>query len=182
MDKLKIFKISPKCYSQKGFDERGCYGCNCTDSCCKYGADFDKEAYELVLQNKDLIEPLLNQPIQKCFGKRTSGDKEYLGGNSIRCLEGETGFCIFHKKTGKGCILYELVTSKDINRRIIPSICRLFPLSWKKGELKVYDEEKYERIPRKCNCKEVENITTKNIFETQKQEIEDIFEFDESLN
>ncbi|NUM37158.1 MAG: hypothetical protein HUU50_21655 [Candidatus Brocadiae bacterium] len=180
-NKIKILKISQKCYSQRGFDDRGCYGCKCDDSCCKYGADFDKTSYDLVIQYRHLIEPLIHQQIEKCFENNFSGDPEFLGQNSIRSLLGENGFCSFHKKNAKGCILYELALGKKIDKRIIPSICRLFPLSWFHGELLVYHEQPNAVIPHDCNCIETENSTFKNILETQKNEILDIFDLDPEL-
>lgn len=175
--KIKISRISKKCYEQKGFDEKGCYGCKCKDSCCRFGADFDQEAYDLVLANRQVIEKNIGQKIETCFETRPSGDPEYLGKNSIRSKKNESGFCVFHAKSGKGCILYKLVLSGEIaNRRIIPSICRLFPLTWNNGVLQVYDEQENSTIPADCNCLEKSNNTTKNILETQKHELDDIFE------
>jgi hypothetical protein len=76
--------------------------------------------------------------------------------------------------------LYQLVQSEKIkNKRIIPSICRLFPLTWDNKELKVYDEQQGCIIPTDCNCIESSNKTKDNIFETQKQEINDIFDINE---
>lgn len=175
--KIKILKISKKCYSQKGFNEKGCYGCKCDDSCCKYGADFDQEAFDLVIQNRQVLEKYLEKEIKDCFEATFSKDSEYLGGNSIRSIKGDNGFCVFHNKQGKGCLLYQLVQSEEIsNKRIIPSICRLFPLSWDKSELKIYDEQDNSIIPIDCNCIEDENKTEKSILETQKKEIDDIFD------
>lgn len=178
-DKIKITEISKQCYLHKGFDKHGCYNCNCKDLCCKlrkdrYGADFDKESYELVIKNKRIIEPLMNIKIENCFEKTFTGEKDFLGKNSIRSLKGKDGFCIFHKKKSRGCILYDLVMQKKVSRRIIPSICRLFPLSWEKGKLVVYNELKGEVIPVSCNCEDPKNHTKKNLLDTQKKEIKDI--------
>lgn len=183
--KIKISKISERCYSQKGFDNRGCYGCNCDDSCCKFGADFDKESYDLVIKNKEIIEPLIECKIEKCFDSEFSNDKEYLGENSIISLKGKNGYCVFHNKNKKGCVLYELVITKGISKRMIPSICRLFPLSWENGTIVVYDEleekEPYPltTIPLDCNCLELNNTTSNNLVITQKKEMDDIFDMDD---
>lgn len=176
--KIKISKISEKCYLQKGFDDRGCYGCDCNDSCCRYGADFDLESYKLVVLNKNLIEPLIGIKVDKCFEKKFSNDQEFLGKNSIRSLRAKNGFCVFHNKRDKGCILYELVGEKGLDRRIIPSICRLFPLTWADGELIVYDEQKDARIPGDCNCMEKRSVLSAGTLETQRKEINDIFDID----
>lgn len=177
MQKIPLSKIDPKCFVQKGFDERGCYGCSCDDSCCKFGADFDKAAFDLVVAHRSVVEPLVGRKVELCFKKQFSGDCEYLGGDAIKSVKGENGFCVFHNKEGKGCILYGLVSAKGLDRRIIPSICRLFPLSWGGGKLVVYDSYK-GHIPADCNCLDPTNLTTKSIWETQKDEIEDIFAID----
>ena len=183
--KIKISRISEKCYTHKGFDSRGCYGCSCNDSCCKNGADFDKEAYDLVIQNKTFIEPLVEAKVEDCFESKFSNDKAFLGEDSVASLISTNGFCVFHNKNGKGCTLFELSVTKGIDIRIIPSTCRLFPLSWENGSLIVYDEmeniDNYllSTIPIDCNCMEPENTTSNGLLNTQKTVIDDIFDFDE---
>jgi hypothetical protein len=176
MQKIRISKVSKQSFIQKGFDSKGCTGAICNDLCCRYGVDFDHESYDLLISNRILIEKLVSRRIEDCFETRWSNDKEFLGKNAIRCLTNNAGYCFFHKIDGRGCVLYELSYSKNISRRIIPSICRLFPLTWESGELYVYNEkEEYIKFYG-CNCFEPENITSKNLFESQKNEIEDIFE------
>ena len=154
-----------------------CYGCKCNDSCCKYGADFDKKSYDLIKKHKILVEDRINININDCFDNVFSGDMEFIGGNSIRSLVGADGYCVFHNKNGKGCILYEIVNNnKHISKILIPSICRLFPLSWENVKLIVYTEQRDSIIPIDCNCLDINNKTTKNILETQKNELIDIIE------
>jgi hypothetical protein len=170
MKKIRITKISEEAYSQKGFDQRGCYGTGCNDMCCVGGCDVDKEAYDIILKNRKIIEEELCIRIEDCFKKQWSGDKEYLGGNSIESQESESTMCIFHLKSRKGCILYKLVTEKKLPRRAIPTICRLYPLNWDNG--KIYVDGEIEKV---CNCLK-DNKTTKTIIETQQKEMKDIFE------
>lgn len=180
-NKIKISKISSQCFQQKGFDERSCFGCGCNDSCCKFGADFDKESYDLVVAHRELIEPLIARRIEDCFDQCFSNDEEFLGANSIRSVIGETGFCSFHNRTGKGCVLYQLVYANGITRRILPSICKLFPLSWRKGELLYYTEigdDNMPALPADCNCADAGNQTLRTILLTQANEINDLFEID----
>ncbi len=175
MNKIKINKISKEVYQTKGFDEKGCYGCSCDDACCKYGCDVDKESLILIFENRNIIESKTGIKLENCFERKFSNDKEFLGKNSKVSKIGKNGYCIFHKKEGKGCNLYEVVLENKINRRLIPSICRMFPISWDKGRIIMYDEMGIE-IPPTCNIFDKENATIKNIFETQKNEMEDIFE------
>ena len=158
-------------HSFRGIDEDGCLLAECDDSCCKYGADVDKESYKLIYENKEVIEKKIGFSIDKCFKKRWLDDTHYLGGNAIETRVGSTGFCMFHDAKGKGCVLYKLVHEKNLSRRLIPSICRLYPLTWENGELIVTDD-----VYPSCNCMKKDKFA-KSIFATQKKEIDDIFHF-----
>ncbi len=173
MDKIKISKIAEEVHALRGFDEQGCLGSPCGDICCEHGADVDREAFDLILKHKDKIEYLNNIKFEDFFEGEWSGDSDFLGGNSIRSKVGASGRCIFRVPDNKGCILFKLVMQEGLPRRIIPSICRLFPLTWDNGLLEYYDKG---NIPITCNCLEIENTTTKSVFETQQDAIEDIFE------
>ena len=170
INKIKITKIDEQVYKQKGFDHRGCYGCDCDDACCKFGADFDKESYDLVMQFSNEIEALLDHKYKKedWFENEWSGDTEYLGGNSIRSKTRADGFCMFHKVNARGCVLYELCMKKGLPKRLIPTICRLYPLNWDKGVLMVSDHKEPA-----CNVYAKDNDTRRSLFETQKAEIDD---------
>jgi hypothetical protein len=173
MHKIKISKISEDVYSHKGFDKNGCVGCQCTDQCCLHGADVDKEAYDLIKHYREQIERMTTIAFEDLFEDTWSGETDFLGGNSIRSRVGETGYCIFHFTEHKGCILFKLAFHDGLPKRIIPSICRLFPLTWNNGSLEYYRKE---AIPFTCNCLEPANRTTKSVFQTQKEAIADIFE------
>jgi hypothetical protein len=173
MKKIKITKIADAVYAQKGFDEHGCIRCRCTDLCCENGADVDKEAYDLIKIYKERIERLSNLKFVDFFENAWSGDGDFLGGNSIRSKVGKAGFCIFRFPEQKGCILFKLALEDGLPRRIIPSICRLFPLTWNNETLEYYARE---HVPGICNCLEAPSSNGRSIFETQKEAIEDIFE------
>ena len=173
MKKIKITKIDGAVYAHKGFDEHGCIRSRCTDLCCAYGADVDREAYELIKQHKERIELLNTAAFEDFFENAWSGDEDFLGGDSIRSRVGKDGHCIFRLPEQKGCILFKLAVEEGLPRRIIPSICRLFPLTWNNETLEYYAQE---HVPQLCNCLEVHNTEGRSIFETQKEAIEDIFE------
>ncbi len=184
MDKIKITEIDKRVYLQKGYDGRGCYNTKCEDKCCLGGCDVDKESYDLIFENRTLIESELGINLDKCFRQGWSGDKEFLGGDSIWSEEHPTkseeckfGLCIFHIPDRKCCVLYKLVNEKSLPRRLIPTICRLYPLNWDKGKLYVYED-----IEPSCNCSQEQNKTKKNAFEIQKHEIDEIFEIECPLN
>ena len=177
MNKIKLSKISKKCNTQKGFNNKGCFGCSCKDLCCfDANVDFDKESYELFMKYKALIEPIIKKPIEACFEKGWYNESDYLGGNMKGAINNKDGYCIFHNEGGKGCILFNIVLENKLSQRMIPSICRLFPLSWMDGELVVYDEDGEDIIPPECNCMDPKNKTKKTVLDTQKKAVEDIFE------
>jgi hypothetical protein len=68
--------------------------------------------------------------------------------------------------------LYKLVNEKGLPRRLIPTICRLYPLTWGNQELFIAED-----LYSKCNCTH-KNCSSKNILETQKEEVEDIFDIE----
>jgi hypothetical protein len=173
MNKIRITEISAEVYAHKGFDEQGCMGSPCRDICCEYGADVDKEAYDLIWEHREEIERISNARFEEFFEPDWSGDRDFLGGNSIRSKVGSAGCCIFRLPEQKGCILFKLAAEERLPRRIIPSICRLFPLTWNNEALEYYEKE---NIPVTCNCLELRNRTERTVFETQQEAIEDIFE------
>lgn len=176
MSKIKISTISGKCLSQKGFGHGGCIGSGCGDACCRYGADFDRAAFDLVFKHRELIEPVIGKSLESCFEDEWSGERDFLGGDSVRSNVGPSGYCAFHTPQGKGCVLYKIVFNNDISRRIVPSVCRLYPLTWGSGELAVYDEDG-DIIEPDCVCLDPDKSSPHNLLITQKHEIEDIFEF-----
>jgi len=173
MKKIIITRIDGAVYAHRGFDENGCIKAQCTDMCCLYGADVDRETYELIKEHKARIERISGTTFEDFFENAWSGDKDFLGGNSIRSRLGKEGCCIFRFPEQKGCILFKLAIEDGLSRRIIPSICRLFPLTWNNETLEYYA---LEHVPQACNCLEAQNREGRSIFETQKEAIEDIFE------
>ena len=168
-NKITITNISEEVLKKKGFDNSGCYGCACNDSCCRYGCDVDKESYDLIFQNREIIEKRIGIKLENCFEKEWSCDREYLGNNSID-TKTIGSHCVFKLKDKRGCILFHLAFDNNISKRIIPSICRLYPLTWGGGELMITDD--YEKD---CSCLREDNKTSKTILETQMEQIKDIF-------
>lgn len=173
MSKIKINKICEECLKQKGFDQRGCYGTDCNDACCKYGCDVDKEAYELIKKNRKLIEELTERKFSQLFSGTFVADPEYPGGSYIRSKKNKiTGYCVFHKKDEKGCLLYSLVINGKFPSKMIPLICKLYPIEWDKGAFKV---DKLEI--NTCNIFRKDNKTKKSIMETQKEVLDEFFDY-----
>jgi hypothetical protein len=179
--KIKISKISEDCFTQKGFPEgpfNTCLTCKCGDSksggaCCELGVHVDKESYDLIIQNKDYFEKKFNRKIEDCFENWTD-DIEFLGKGGIltKCLDGS---CIFRTLSKNGCEIVNFALNNNVSKRIIPTACRIYPLSWDEGELFVCTPEKH------CVCSQKNNNNKKSIYYTQKEELEDVFEFDENI-
>jgi hypothetical protein len=170
MKKIPLKDIDEEVLSFRGIDGDGCFRTACDDECCKFGADVDKESYDLIFEYREFIEEAIGFRIEKCFKKRWLDDSHYLGGNAVETRVGARGFCMFHAAEGKGCVLYRLVQEEDLPRRLIPSICRLYPLTWEDGELMVADA-----VHASCNCLKKEAFA-KSILATQWREVEDIFD------
>jgi hypothetical protein len=173
MNKIIIKKISKEVCEQNGFDNRGCYGTPCNDSCCIGGCDVDKESYDLIMENRKDIEQELGIKSKKFFKGKWSNDKDYLGENSIESQERTDGQCVFHLAEGKGCVLYKLVNEKKINRRMIPTICRVYPLNWDNGLLYIDGD-----MEKTCNC--TCNQSKEKILKTQEKELDDVFDINTS--
>ncbi len=175
MKKIPINKVADEVFQKKGFDKKGCYGCSCDDECCKFGADIDKESYDLIFHNREIIEKELGIDLDESFDETdTSVNSDYLGGGHHRSITRPDGFCVFHNIGTKGCLLYKLAIEKKLSKRIIPTICRVYPLTWNDERLHIE-----EWIPDACNCLEIDNDAS-HLFDTQKHEIDDIFEISDS--
>ncbi len=175
MKKISIHSIDKTVHSFRGIDEQGCFRTECDDECCKYGADVDKESHDLIFENREIIEAQIGQRLEKCFEKRWLNDDSYLDGNAIETRVGRNGFCVFHMPAGKGCALYKIVHEKGLPRRLIPSICRLYPLTWSEGELRIADD-----LYPTCNCMK-KDAFKKSILTTQMKEVMDIFKIKTNL-
>lgn len=190
MNKIKIHTVEEGVYKQKGFSDGpmvGCLNCPCGKdkkggACCRYGCDVDKESYELIYKNRKLVEKELGlgkAEFDECFEKKWSGDKEFFGGDSIRAKKSKkTGYCVFHYKDKKGCALVALVLKHKLNWRMVPTICKLYPITWGYGVLGIYEETSEAMDFETCDCNRVDNKTKKTVWETQKEYIEDIFDIE----
>ena len=83
MKKIPLKDIDSEVLSFRGIDRNGCIRTECDDECCKFGADVDKESYDLILKHRELIEEAIGFRIEKCFKKRWMDDSHYLGGNAV---------------------------------------------------------------------------------------------------
>ena len=80
------------------------------------------------------------------------------------------GTCSLHHPDGKGCVLFQVMVEARAPRRLVPSTCRLYPLTWNNGII-----ELFKGIEPNCNCLAADNCGTRQLLETQREAIEDIF-------
>lgn len=176
--RIPIKKVLKEVYKQKGFPTGpflSCLTCKCGQNakggaCCRYGVYVDKESYDQIIKHKTYFEKKIGIKIENFFDKRWGKDPEYLGGKPIgtRVIHKT---CSFRSPSGQGCEIVNLVFKKNLPRRMIPSACRIYPITWDKGEMFL------EKIKKNCVCIDKNNKTKKSIYKTQKKEIEDIFSF-----
>lgn len=169
MLKIEINSVDEEVFSRKGFSEKGCFNSHCKDACCRMGCDVDRESYELMLMHKDEIETMLGFGLDQCFEIDWSNQSDFLGNNSISSTL-RNGTCPFHLSFGKGCLLWQMVIMDNLPRRMIPSTCRLYPLTWHNGVMQLVPD-----VEKTCNCLDSCNVGGKSLWETQQEAIEDIF-------
>lgn len=169
MGKIGVIKVSDEVLNHKGFDEGGCYGSRCEDACCRKGADVDKDSYDLIMQYREPIQQRLGRDLDACFEKEWSNQTDFLGNNSISSTI-INGSCALHLSHGRGCVLFQMVLQENCPVRIIPSICRLYPVTWNNGTI-----ELIKGIEKTCNCLTSGDCNTRKLWDTQHAAIEDIF-------
>ncbi len=172
--KIKIKKVDPKIFTHKGLFGEGCYGSSCNDECCEWGCDVDYATLKLIYRYRKLIEPLIKAKIEDCFATKLKKDNDYIGGAYRETAVRESdNRCAFHLIGKKGCSLFYLWATKGLPKRIVPTICRTWPITWHRGHLFVDSP-----IKRSCKCKEKapKGVKVPSIFETQKKEIRALFD------
>lgn len=171
--KIPITTIDKACTTQTGLHGEGCYGCSCDDDCCQWGCDVDLATLKLIFKNRKLIEPLIKAKLEDCFKTELKVDDDYAGG-SYR----ETGVrakdtrCFFHLHEPRGCSLFYLWAKKGLPKRIVPTICRVYPLTWHRGRLFV---DTPIRQLCKANEKTAKGVKAPSLLDTQMKELKLLF-------
>lgn len=175
--KIKISYVDPEIKTQKGLFGCGCMDANCFDICCEYGCDVDMASLRLIYRYRRLIEPLIKAKIEDCFSTELKADDDYIGGafRETAVREGDER-CAFHLVGRKGCSLFYLWAKKGLPKRLVPTICRTYPITWHRGRLFVD-----RPLRRACKCMEKSpvGLTIPSLYETQKKEIRALFDIRE---
>ena len=172
--KIKITSVAAKAYSTNGLFDEGCYGSDCKDECCEYGCDVDVASLKLIEKNRALIEPLIKAKIEDCFSTPLKKDDDYVGGgyreSKVRKAD---SVCSFHLHDQRGCSLFYVWGKLGVSKRIVPTICRTYPITWHRGRLFVD-----EPLRKSCKCmdKTPTGVKVPSLMETQAKEIRILFD------
>jgi len=180
MKKIPISTINPAAEKTNGLFDEGCYGCNCDDECCELGCDVDLATLELIIRHKDLIEPLIKggiapfTDIEGCFSTGIVEDDDFIGGGyRSTAVRDSDSRCAFHLHEKRGCALFNVWANHKLPKKIIPTICRIYPLTWHRGTLFVDSP-----IRKLCKIREKppEGTRVPSLLETQGKEISELFQ------
>ncbi|CAG0971013.1 hypothetical protein MTYP_01233 [Methylophilaceae bacterium] len=172
--RIPIKTVDLKIASHKGLFDEGCYGSQCQDECCGWGCDIDYATIKLILKNRDKVEALTGAKVEDCFKTPLKVDDDYVGGAYREtAVRKSDKLCCFHLKGSKGCSLFYLWIKEKLPKRIVPTICRTYPVTWHRGKL-------FADLPLKKNCKAKEKtpkgVKVASLFETQKKELKALFD------
>lgn len=174
--KIKITFVDPKTKTRKGLFGEGCYLSECKDECCSWGCDVDYGTIKTIERHKDLVEPLVEAQIEDCFKTELKIDDDYIGGAFRETMvRKEDNRCAFHLKGKKGCSLFYLWATRKLPKKIVPTICRTYPITWHRGKLFV------DGMKKSCKAREKtpKGMTVPSLWDTQKKEIKALFDIQE---
>lgn len=174
VNRIPIKTVDLKIASHKGLFDEGCYGSQCQDECCGWGCDIDYATIKLITRHRDKVEALTGAKIEDCFKTPLKQDNDYIGGAYREtAVRKSDKLCCFHLKGSKGCSLFYLWIKEKLPKRIVPTICRTYPVTWHRGKL-------FADLPLKKNCKAKEKtpkgVKVASLFETQKKELKALFD------
>lgn len=171
--KIKITHIDPDIFVQKGLFDEDCFGSDCEDICCQYGCDVDRSSLKLIEKYRDRIEPLIKAKIEDCFSTPLKVDDDYIdGGWRETSVRESIDRCMFHFPNQKGYSLYYLHKIEGLPRKLVPTICKTYPVTWNRGAL-------FVDRPLRSSCKCLESAGGREVpslYETQKKELELVFD------
>jgi hypothetical protein len=172
--KIKITSVDKEITTAKGLFAEGCFGSVCNDICCEYGCDVDLASLKLIYKHRDLIEPMIKAKIENCFSTELKADTDYIGGGFREtAVRSSDERCAFHLRKKKGCSLFTLVHEKGLPIKLVPTICKTYPITWHRGRLFVD-----RPLRRACKCMESSPKGEKvpSLYDTQKKFIKQVFD------
>jgi hypothetical protein len=134
-----IAAVDPAIFERRYFAR--CMACGfCADSCCAHGVDVDGRVEAALVAEASAIERHTGVPMSDWFRGPAAADEDAPGG-SLRRTTVRDGYCVFHTRGGRGCMLhsYALATGRDYHM-LKPMVSTLFPVTFGGGALVVSDE------------------------------------------
>lgn len=174
MKKIKITRVAPETKTHNGLFDEGCYGCDCDDECCEYGCDVDLGTLKVILKHRDQIEPLIKRKIENCFQTPVIMEDDYIGGGyRSSAVRKSDNRCVFHLRRKRGCSLFYIWSKKLAPKTVVPTICRIFPLTWHHGALFIDSP-----VRKKCKAshKTADGKKPPSLFETQIKDLRALFD------
>ncbi|MBI2400307.1 MAG: hypothetical protein HYV23_04510, partial [Deltaproteobacteria bacterium] len=127
--RIPIKTVDLNIASHKGLFDEGCYGSQCQDECCGWGCDIDFATIKLIMKHRDKVEALTGAKVEDCFKTPLKVDDDYIGGAYREtAVRKSDKLCCFHLKGSKGCSLFSLWIKEKLPKRIVPTICRTYPV------------------------------------------------------
>jgi Fe-S-cluster containining protein len=144
------------------------FHCKCTGECCYYGVYTDFKEYEMIMEIKDKIIPMLDESQTKNVDKwfePPEKDEDFDSGVAVG-TELHNNKCVFLDKSGL-CTLQKLANNEGAHKwKYKPIYCVLFPLTAFENTLTI-DDEHIERL-KTCNIHPDRNTS---IFEACREEL-----------
>lgn len=134
------------------------FNCICNGECCNYGVYTDLKEYDMIMNIKDKVIPLMDETQEKNIEKwfeQPEEDDDFDSGVAVG-TEIINGKCTFLDRDGL-CVLQRLAINEGRNKwHYKPLYCILFPLTVYQGSLTIDDEH----IDRLKHCNKADNDGT----------------------
>jgi len=129
-----IRRVETEIFTRRYFTH--CLQCTfCNDGCCSEGVDVDLIHVAEIEKHAPALEQLTGIPRTRWFHQRVTKDPEVPGGGSRRTRV-RNRRCVFHNRSGRGCLIHTYCVSQGIDYHELKSMTDcLFPLSYGEGTL-----------------------------------------------
>lgn len=180
MKKIRITSVDPRTKTKQGLFGDGCYGSDCYSECCEFGCDVDLATLKVIERYKEEVESLVGAKLEDCFSTKLKEDDDYIGGAYREtAVRKKDKTCALRLKDQKGCSLFYLWAVKKAPKRIVPTICRVYPITWHRGKLFIDSPIRQGCV---CKVKIPKGLKAPSLFETQWKEIKALFDIQEKAN
>ncbi len=124
-----IGRVHPAIFTQRYYTH--CLACGfCGDACCQYGVDVDLIHVGAIEAHASELESWTGIPRDRWFEPGVETDPEVPGGGLRRTrVEGDR--CVFHNRTGRGCLIHSYCLDRGLDYHDLKSMVDcLFPVTY----------------------------------------------------